>query len=137
MVTNTANADTSSDGDMDMELSDIKFNEYLSNRGGSNNNDTSVSFKTSANTTNEVGTSINQSSQDVRQFKMNSIVLDEMSLSESDITTNTSISTTHTPSNVLPRRTLARTANRVQNIADGEEDDDDTHSMEMSSVSID
>ncbi|TMW41168.1 hypothetical protein DOY81_013753, partial [Sarcophaga bullata] len=129
---NTANADTSSDGEMDMELSDYKFNDFvISNRGGvsiieagSSNiagNDTSVSFKTSANTTNEVGTS----TTDVQQRKISAIIADDMSLTET---------TTNTPSNINSRRTLASSSNPAQNI---EEEDDDTHSMEMSSISID
>lgn len=137
---NVANADTSSDGDMDMELSDYKYNEYIiggnrASTGGTAGNDTSVSFKTTANTTNEVGSSTNQSTLDVQQQrKMSSIVADDMSLSESDMTANTSIATTNTPSNI--RRTLASNSNPANNIVETEEDDD-THSMEMSSISID
>lgn len=140
-VGNTANADTSSDGDMDMELSDYKFNDFvISNRGnvsiieaGSSNvaaNETSVSFKTSTNTTNEVGTS----TDGVQQRKVSAIIADDMSLTESDITANTSIATTNTPLNMTSRRTLASSSNPAQNI---DEEDDDTHSMEMSSISID
>ncbi|KAI8117955.1 Cell division cycle protein 23 like protein [Lucilia cuprina] len=140
---NVANADTSSDGDMDMELSDFKFNEYmLSNRatssaaaGVAGSVDTSVSFKTSANMTNEVGTSTSQGTLDVQQGKISVIVGDDMSLSESDMTANTSIAT-NTPSNVHSRRTLASASNAAHNIVETEEDDD-THSMEMSSISID
>lgn len=124
-----------------MELSDYKFNDFvISNRGGvsiieagSSNiagPDTSVSFKTSANTTNEVGTSTTE----VQQRRISAIIADDMSLTESDITANTSVATTNTPSNINSRRTLASSSNPAQNI---EEEDDDTHSMEMSSISID
>ncbi|XP_065358342.1 cell division cycle protein 23 homolog [Calliphora vicina] len=139
---NVANADTSSDGDMDMELSEFKFNEYMmSNRPSTSSaaaaNDISVSFKTSGNMTNEVGTSTHQSTLDVQQqHKMSATIGDDMSLSESDMTANTSIATNNTPSNIHSRRTLASTSNAAQIIVETEEDDD-THSMEMSSISID
>lgn len=139
-ATNVANADTSSDGDMDMELSDYKFNEYMSNRasmGGVAPSDTSVSFKSSANTTNEVGTSTNLVTTDVHHRKVVSIVADDMSLSESNMTANTSIATTNTPSNIYSRRTLASTSNPAHNIIEGGEDNDNTNSLEMSSISID
>lgn len=143
-ASNVANADTSSDDDMDMELSEFKAMEYMisncaTSGGNSNtgNEDTSVSFKSTANTTtNDVATSTSKAALESLTTTVergHSSVKEDMSLSESDLTTNISIPPANTPANIS-RRTLATTTNPAHNIG---EEDEDTHSMEMSSISID
>lgn len=146
-----ANADTSSDDDMEMELSDYKLspNDYLlSNRCGGIGSSATSTMKHSAltNTSDIVvaSTSSNKSPLETlhsvgSQKLSSSVTTDEMSLSESDLTTNTSLPATTTTSNPsIPRRTSSSggTQPAIATLNIGEQDED-TQSMEMSSISID
>lgn len=145
------NADTTVDDDMEMELSDYKF---IPKTFGLNNNHagtstgnidaTATSFKSST-TTNEavIATNISKSLADgpsstAAVQRLSSGTTDEMSLSESDILTTSSIVTTNTPSNANVRRTESLSTNSAADATQSvEEEDEYTQSMEMSSISID
>ncbi|XP_013103699.2 cell division cycle protein 23 homolog [Stomoxys calcitrans] len=144
-----ANADTSSDDDMEMELSDYKLSPNAPFLVGDRGlvAASSSSIKSSANTTaNEMLITASSSvtnkspletlhSLGSQKFS-SSVTTDEMSLSESDVTTNTSLpATSSNPS--LPRRTSSSGTQPALAIPNIGEQDEDTQSMEMSSISID
>uniref|UniRef100_A0A1B0FIR9 Cyclosome subunit 8 n=1 Tax=Glossina morsitans morsitans TaxID=37546 RepID=A0A1B0FIR9_GLOMM len=144
-----ANVDTSSDDDMDMELSDYKFPslDYLGKSRilPATGNEPGSSFKsahrTAANVSEAASTSTRATLEplSVTIARRRAPLTDDMSLSESELT-NTSIPTTYTIStntnsrHNLPTTTTAANASSA-NPADDE--DEDTHSMEISSISID
>lgn len=130
-----ANADTSSDDDMEMELSDYKLSSANNFLWSSNMKSTINEFLVAATTS-----STKSAAPPATQKHSSSVTTDEMSLSESDITTNTSMPATNTPSNQssIPRRTSsAGTQPAIATTSNVGEQDEDTQSMEMSSISID
>ncbi|XP_073827165.1 cell division cycle protein 23 [Musca autumnalis] len=143
-----ANADTSSDDDMDMELSDYKLShkEFLwRSCGGSGGLPGSSAAATSSmkSSVNDSVAQVSSSSKSAAlgtQKLSSSVTADEMSLSESDLNTNTSMPATNTGSNLssIPRRTSSSgTQPAIATTSNIGEQDEDTQSMEMSSISID
>uniref|UniRef100_A0A1A9WZY1 Cyclosome subunit 8 n=1 Tax=Glossina brevipalpis TaxID=37001 RepID=A0A1A9WZY1_9MUSC len=145
------NVDTSSDDDMDMELSDYKFPalECLSKSRilPSSGNEAGSSFKiaqriaTNLNETASTSTRATLEPLSVTIARRRTPLTDDMSLSESELTSNTSVPpTTYTVSTNTQSRhnlpTTATTAN-ASSTNPAEDEDEDTHSMEVSSISID